>query len=78
MRGLVDSQVQNRDLGRPALQAGQGFELPTGFPPFQAGARLVTTCWPGARPERISCRLPSSIFPAWTSARLNWLPPAGR
>src|SRR5271165_6321998 len=38
---------------------------------------LVTTWVPGARPERICWRLPSSELPARTSTRLNWLFPMG-
>jgi len=70
MRGLVDSQVPKSRPGAPGPPSGPRVRITYWFPAVSSRSALVTTCWPGARPERISCRLPSSIFPAWTSARL--------
>src|SRR5665213_1058440 len=47
------------------------------FPAVSSIRALLTICWPGSMPERITCRLPLSIWPGRTSMRLNLLSPAG-
>src|SRR5580693_6814182 len=38
---------------------------------FWNSSAFVTTCWAGAIPETISCKLPGSICPAVTARRRN-------